>query len=177
MQDVKIRKLVFSALMAALCCAATMSIRIPTFATNGYVNAGDTIVLLSAWLIGGGYGALAAGTGSALSDLLSGYMHYVPGTFAIKLLMALAAWFVMKSLTSRKVPKAVSYIASAVTAEAMMIVLYFLYQCIILGYGLAASASVPGNIAQGITCSVIAIAIAGALASAKIPARLMAGQH
>ena len=40
MNDKKIRKLVVSALMAALVCVATMVVRIPT-PTNGYVNLGD----------------------------------------------------------------------------------------------------------------------------------------
>ena len=46
-----------------------MIIKVPTVGTNGYVNIGDTIVLLSAWMIGGVYGALAAGIGSAFQIL------------------------------------------------------------------------------------------------------------
>ena len=76
-------KIVITALFAALACVATMIIKVPTVGTNGYVNIGDTIVLLSAWMIGGVYGALAAGIGSALSDFISGYGSYVPGTFVL----------------------------------------------------------------------------------------------
>ena len=50
-------KIVITALFAALACVATMIIKVPTVGTNGYVNIGDTIVLLSAWMIGGVYGA------------------------------------------------------------------------------------------------------------------------
>ena len=46
-------KIVITALFAALACVATMIIKVPTVGTNGYVNIGDTIVLLSAWMIGG----------------------------------------------------------------------------------------------------------------------------
>lgn len=73
MKDSKLKLVTLSALFAALCCVATMIIRIPTIGTNGYVNIGDAIVLLSAWIIGGPYGALAAGIGSGLADLLAGY--------------------------------------------------------------------------------------------------------
>ena len=108
MNDTKIRRLVLSAMFAAL----TMSVKVPSL-TKGYVNIGDSIVLLSAWLIGGAYGALAAGIGSAMADLLSGYSHYVPGTLVIKFLMALFAWLVFTALVKRKAPKTAAYIVSA----------------------------------------------------------------
>ena len=172
MKDEKIRKIVIAAMLAALCCVATMSIRIPTFATNGYVNAGDIVVLLSAWLVGGVYGALAAGIGSGMADLLSGYTHYVPGTFLIKFTMAVVAALIVNALLKRRLPKAAAYITSAAAAELTMIAGYFLYQSTLLGYGLAASASIPGNIAQGATCAAAAVVLIGALGAAKIPMKM-----
>lgn len=148
--DKKLTKLVLTALFAALTCVATMIIKVPTLGTNGYVNIGDTIVLLSAWMIGGVYGALAAGIGSALADLLSGYGTYVPGTLAIKFLMALAAYGIFKALV--KMNKTVAYIVSAVVAEVIMIAGYFLYESTLLGYGLAAVPSIGSNAIQGGTC-------------------------
>ena len=176
MKDTKIRQLVLSAMFAALCCVATMSVKVPSL-TKGYVNIGDSIVLLSAWLIGGAYGALAAGIGSAMADLLSGYSHYVPGTLVIKFLMALFAWLVFTALVKRKAPKTAAYIVSAVVAEVTMILGYFTYQFTILGYGIGAAASVSGNIMQGITCSLIGIALMSALNAAKVPTKFFAGQH
>lgn len=148
--DKKLTKLVLTALFAALTCVATMIIKVPTLGTNGYVNIGDTIVLLSAWMIGGVYGALAAGIGSALADLLSGYGTYVPGTLAIKFLMALAAYGIFKALV--KMNKTVAYIVSAVVAEVIMIAGYFLYESTLLGYGLAAVPSIGSNAIQGGAC-------------------------
>lgn len=69
-----------TALFAALACVATMSIRIPTPGTGGYIHPGDAIVILSGVVLGPGYGFLAAGIGSALSDLIGGYFVYVPIT-------------------------------------------------------------------------------------------------
>lgn len=60
-----------TALFAALACVATMSIRIPTPGTGGYIHPGDAIVILSGVVLGPGYGFLAAGIGSALSDLIA----------------------------------------------------------------------------------------------------------
>ena len=80
MSDVKIRKLVLAALFTALCTIMTLVIQVPS-PMQGYVNLGDCAVLLSAWILGPVYGGVAAGVGSMLADLLSGYAHYAPGTF------------------------------------------------------------------------------------------------
>ena len=87
MKNNRTRLIVLSALFAALACVATMVIRIPS-PFKGYLNLGDSVVLLSGWLLPPVYGALAAGLGSALADLFSGYVTYAPATFVIKALMA-----------------------------------------------------------------------------------------
>lgn len=100
MTNKAIRTLVLAALFAALACVATMVIQIPS-PMNGYVNLGDCFVLLAGWVLGPVYGSLAAGIGSALADMFTGYMHYAPGTFLIKAVMALIAWALAKALISR----------------------------------------------------------------------------
>ena len=69
-----VKKLVFIAMMAALTCAATMVIRIPTPGTGGYIHPGDALVVLSGVLLGPLGGFLAGGLGSALADLAAGYV-------------------------------------------------------------------------------------------------------
>ena len=54
------KTLVMTALLAALTCAATMSIRIPTPGTGGYIHPGDAIVILSGIILGPSLGFLAA---------------------------------------------------------------------------------------------------------------------
>lgn len=150
MTDSKIRKLVLSALMAALCTVMTMVIQVPS-PMQGYVNLGDCAVLISAWMLGPLYGGAAAGIGSALADLLSGYAHYVPGTFAIKFLMTAAAALILRAMT-KKAPSAMlaGQVAGGVAAEVIMVLGYFAYASLWLGKGLAAAASIPGNIVQGV---------------------------
>ncbi len=144
--------LVFGALFTALTCVFTMVIKVPTLGTNGYVNIGDTGVLLSSWLLGGWYGVVAAGLGSGLADLLSGYPAYAPGTFIIKLLMALAACSIYKAAGSRVsaggAAKGAVYAVSAVIAEAVMVLGYLVYEYFVMGYGAAAFPSVISNTAQ-----------------------------
>ena len=97
-----LKKIVMTALFAALACVATMSIRIPTPGTGGYIHPGDAIVILSGVVLGPSYGLLAAGIGSAMSDLLGGYFVYVPITFVIKGLIALFSGLVYRKL--QKIP-------------------------------------------------------------------------
>lgn len=164
-----VSKIVLTALFAALVYVATSIIRYPTFGTQGYINIGDSIVLLSAWLIGGVYGALAAGIGSALADLLAQYVTYVPGTFIIKFLMALVAYLIFTAFKKTNINKVVAYIVSGVVAELIMVFGYFLYESTILGYGLAAAASIPSNAIQAGTCLVIGYIAIGVLEGAKVP--------
>lgn len=146
----KILRLVVTGLLTALVCAATMVIKLPT-PTNGYVNIGDAMVLLSGWVLGPGYGFFAAGVGSALADLLNGYGSYVAGTFLIKGAMAAVAALAVKRGGT------VRLVVFGVLAELVMVGGYFLYEGTLLGYGMAAAASIPGNGFQGIVGLVIGV--------------------
>ena len=53
----KLRNLVYTAMLIALCCVATLVIKIPTV-TGGYLNAGDIVVVLAALLAGPLYGGV-----------------------------------------------------------------------------------------------------------------------
>lgn len=86
-----LKKMVTAALLAALTCAATMSVRIPTLGTGGYIHPGDALVILCGIILGPSWGFLAGGIGSTLADLLGGYFIYVPITLAIKGLVALSS--------------------------------------------------------------------------------------
>lgn len=169
MERSQLNRVIYAALMAAVTCIATMVIRVPSVGAVGYVNIGDTAVLICAWFIGGVYGALAAGIGSGLADLLSGYAYYVPGTFIIKFTMALVAYFILKELKSDEskhngLMRSVCYLISGIPAEIIMIIGYFFYKALILGKGFAAAVpSVFSNLAQGITCLITALLLSIAL--------------
>ena len=96
----KTKKLIFAALFAALTCVATMIIKVPT-PTMGYIHPGDSIVLLSGFLLGPVYGGLAAGIGSMFSDLFGGYFSYAPATFVIKTLTAVFASLIFRAFTKK----------------------------------------------------------------------------
>lgn len=143
-----LRKTVFAALLAALVCAATMVITIPS-PLGGFLNLGDGFVLLSGWLLGPLYGFAAGGIGSALADLFLGYPVYIPGTFVIKGLSALLASVLCAAFCRMMKNKTLPPLLASLVAEAEMVAGYFAYAAIVRGKGLAAAASIPGNLAQG----------------------------
>ena len=154
--NTKTKKIVMAALMAALTCVATMVIKIPS-PLNGYINLGDCIVLVAGWMLSSVYGFLAAGLGSALADVFSGYITYAPATFVIKGLMALIAYFVLRILR-KKLPDLPSKIISGALAEIVMSLGYLIFEGFL--YGCAPSlVNVPANGVQGVAGLIIGIII------------------
>lgn len=125
-----------AAMLAALTCVATM-VQIPS-PLKGYLNLGDGVVLLIGWLLNPVYGFLAAGIGSALADLFSGYVMYAPATFLIKGMMALISCCGFK-LLHQKIGSLPSRILSGVTAEIVMILGYFVFEGFLYGFGTSAT--------------------------------------
>lgn len=157
------KKLVFTALLCALCCIATMVIRIPT-PTMGYIHPGDAVVLLCAFLLGPVPGALAAGVGSALSDLFSGYLAYAPATLLIKALTAFFAGLIVSAAKRKQSRREIlAVVTGGVAGEAFMVLGYFVFELFLMAFTaksgissatLAAGAAsaisgIPFNIVQG----------------------------
>ncbi len=135
---------------------------------QGYVNLGDCFVLLSGWLLGPWYGFAAGGIGSMLADLFLGYGHYAPGTFVIKGLVALIAALLYEKLGRTQV----SRIVGGVVSEIVMVLGYFGYASLLLGKGLAAAASIPGNVFQGTVGLVVGVLLVAVLERAKVTEKL-----
>lgn len=143
-----LKKLILAALFAALSCVATMSIRIPTPGTSGYIHPGDAIVILSGVILGPVWGFLAGGIGSALSDLIGGYFIYVPITFGIKGLVALAAGLLYQKVGKNQKSRYIVVILGGVADIILVAGGYFVCEFFI--YGAGAAASIPANIIQGV---------------------------
>ena len=169
MSDKRIHKLVQAALFAALCTVMTLVIQIPS-PMQGYVNLGDCAVLLSAWILGPLYGATAAGVGSLLADLLSGYAHYAPGTLAIKFTMALVSALLFRAMGKRH--PLLGQALGGLAGGGILVGGYFAYACLWLGKGLAAAASIPGNVIQALFGLAAAILVYTALNRSRVIARL-----
>lgn len=140
------KTIVMASLMAALACVATMIIKVPS-PLKGYLNLGDCVVLIAGWMLSPTYGFFAAGLGSALADVFSGYMTYAPATFIIKGLMALIAFFGFKMLY-KKLGNLPSRIISGVIAEIVMVAGYFIFEGFLYGF-IPSVVNIPANAVQG----------------------------
>lgn len=147
----KTTSIVLTALFSALCCVATMVVRIPS-PLGGYINLGDGLCLLAGLTLGPVYGFAAAGLGSALADALSGYFIYIPATFLLKGALATAVWWLFKKVFKAKTLK--QLIGCCALAQLITPIGYFLYEWML--YGIGAAAAIPGNLLQGVAGVVIA---------------------
>ena len=157
---VKSRQLVMSALLAALSCIATMVIKVPS-PLGGYLNLGDCIVLMAGWMLSPVFGFVAAGLGSALADLFSGYVAYAPATFIIKGLMALIMCCGFR-LLERRIGSLATAIIGGIVAEVAMVAGYLVFEGTFLyGFGPSLVNVIPNCIqgAAGLVVGVILIKI------------------
>lgn len=157
------KKIIYAALFAALACVATMSIRIPTPGTNGYIHPGDAVVILSGIFLGPIGGFLAGGIGSAMADLLGGYFIYVPITFFIKGIIALLCAYLYKAIGKDRTKRYFSVILCGFIDMIIVAGGYFI--CEYFMYGVGAAASIPANLIQGLGGLIISALLYPALIS------------
>ena len=158
------KQLSFTAVFSALCCVSTLVFTVPLPA-SGYFNTGDVFVLLSAWFLGPIFGAVAAGIGSALADVFSGFALYAPATLIIKACMAFISymvWAFFKKIIKKDAVDFLPRALSAILAEFIMVAGYFTFECVL--YGLAGgAANILGNTLQGACCLCLATALCTSL--------------
>ena len=168
MKNKKLKLTIISALFAALICVATMVVKIPT-PLNGYINLGDCVILVAAFTLPCGYGFLAAGIGSCLADILSGYTAYAPATFIIKGLMVLVVYRVTKLSKSNK--QNFLKVLSGVLAELWMVLGYYIFEGFMYGFK-PSLANIPMNLIQGAAGLVLAVILIKVLEKQKVLEKL-----
>ncbi len=147
MKHKQLIQLTRTAVLAALTAIATMVIPIP-IPGGGYANAGDIVILITAFLLGPLPAAFAAGFGSAAADLLLGYGVYAPGTLLVKGLAGFTAGllFVLLKKQLRQFP---SMLLSGIVGELVMVAGYYGFEALILQSAAAAAAGLVPNLLQG----------------------------
>lgn len=142
-QRSKTQQLTMVAVMTALTFVVTWLVKVPIPATNGgYLNFGDVVIYMGAFLLGGPSAALFAGVGSMLADFAvgAGAVYALP-TLVIKAVMGLLAGYIT---TKQTLPR---YILACVAAGAVMVAGYGAYEWAVFG-GALALASLPFNLVQ-----------------------------
>ena len=132
--------------LAGQLCGATLLLTllsIPLPSGYGYVNLGDAGVFLCVCLLPGGLGALAAGVGAALADLILGWAMYAPVTLLIKGLTALLAGLALRRAKKAGLP--LSLLCCLLVPLG-----YFLYEAILLTAPVAAVNVLPNALQAAI---------------------------
>ncbi len=179
--DIHVKDLIFTGLWIAVVTVITMSVVIPIPMTQGYVNLGDAAVFLGAFLLGRRNGAIAAGLGSALADILLSYASFAPFTLVIKAAMAfIFGSFLMLSAgkvkpESKKVP--FSRVLGIALATVVLAGGYYAAEWILTGNSVAPIVSIPWNILQGGIGGGIALLLMTAMGSIRMPARQSASEE
>lgn len=124
--------------LAGMTTALTMVVRIPIPATEGYLNLGDMAVVFCGLLLGGRWGLLAGGIGSAAADLIGGFFIFIPITFLAKGLEAYIAGTLAK--------RSPYWLA---LAGGTMVAVYFTAELFLPNMGFAAAVTeLPFNLVQ-----------------------------
>ena len=144
-KSVTTRKLVFAALLAALCYIGFSYFRIdiPVGSEKTAFHLGNVFCVLAALLIGGFWGGMSGAVGMTIADLTTGYVTSAPKTFLLKLCIGLIAGFVahkifrISSDEKRKVSLPVATVLSCVAGMAFKVVadpvVGYFYKTYILG--------------------------------------------
>jgi uncharacterized membrane protein len=142
-----VKQLALVALFMALVAVATMIVRIPIPQTNGYMNLGDSMVLLSGIFFGPSLGFMAGGIGSALADIFGGYYQWAPWTLFIKGIEAMLMGLCVKHLKINTQRITLFIIACFIVATAWMVFGYYVTEVFMYDQK-AALAEVPANLLQ-----------------------------
>jgi uncharacterized membrane protein len=85
MNKISTKKIILNGVMIALVFLATIFTRIPGPIPPGYINFGDTVIIVAAILLGKNSGFIAGAFGSALADaIVPGGIIFAPVTFIVK---------------------------------------------------------------------------------------------
>ncbi len=143
-------------IFGAFTCVVTIVIAFPIPATNGFINIGDAVVMITGLIFGPIIGGIAGGVGSSLADLLLGYAIYAPATLVIK---GLEGFFVGLIANPKKKSKW-NYrdFIGVIVGGFIMIIGYFLYEVMIFGLPSALYEFILNSIIQFGLGSVIALA-------------------
>lgn len=166
--DSKVYHIVMTAMMMCIIMVSILLFRIPIPFTQGYVNLSDAMIFMAVIILGWKYGAVAAGLGSMLGDLMSGFAMWAPWSLGIKAVMAVIFGLIIQSVAARKAVSGRAFVSievvGMVVAGLFMAGAYFVAEGIMYGNWPVAMLGIPWNIAQFAVGAALAVALNTALA-------------
>lgn len=172
----KVYSVVVTAMMMCIVMVSILLLRVPIPFTQGYVNLSDAMVFMAVIILGVKYGAVAAGFGSLLGDLLSGFAMWAPWSLGIKAGMAIIFGLIIQQACSRgnvSIKKYVTVeILGMIIAGLFMTAAYFFAEGVMYGNWAVAALGIPWNIAQFAVGSALAVALNAALGKTSLRSRM-----
>lgn len=165
----KLRYITFTGLFAAVIYAFTAFFHVPT--GLGYIHIGDAFIYLAGAILPAPYAMAAGAIGGGLSDALSGYVSWVPGTVIIKAVTAMCFSCKGEKIVSKR------NLLGIIPAFAACVLLYMLYQGLFLSGGIsskgfwAAIINMPSNCLQSVGSAIVFVVLGLALDKSKIKER------
>ena len=165
--DARLYKVIMTGVMMALIMVSTAVIKIPFSFTGGYKHLGDAMIFLGVLLLGRNYGALAAGLGSSLADLIGGHAHWAPWTFVIKAIMAFIVGIALEHAEKKgRIGDGKIHFAellAMILGGIEMTAGYYVASGLMRGDWYTPLLDVPGNIVQFVLGIVVAVLLATTL--------------
>ncbi|HBT78739.1 MAG TPA: hypothetical protein DEA67_00765 [Selenomonas sp.] len=147
------RELCVAAVMTALVFVATFVPRIPI--PLGYAHLGDAVIFLLAISMERREAFLAACLGSALSDILGGFLIWAGPTLVIKLVMAYIVWHLAAREDAGRLRTLMAFIISSL----WMAFAYTVFGALLYDSLAAGLASAPGLLMEGAVNTLAALVL------------------
>lgn len=162
-RQLDVYQVVVTAMMMGIIMVAILLLRVPVPFTQGYVNLSDAMVFMAVIILGWKYGAVAAGLGSMLGDLMSGFPIWAPWSLVIKALMAVIFGGILQSVAARKAVSSRRFLSveilGMIAAGLFMTGAYYLAEGIMYGNWAVAILGIPWNMAQFAVGTALAVAM------------------
>ena len=150
-ERINVKRITITALFTAVIFVTTAFVKFPI--ALGYFHVGDAFILLGSFILPPFYSVIASIIGSVLADVMAGYFIYAPATLIAKGIMAMVA-----SLFFYKKTTVLRFLLGAIISSLIMVLVYFIFEGIFYGWGLAVS-----NLPMQFVQPGIALVLSGAI--------------
>lgn len=148
-EGINVGLIVRTAVMAAITFVAAFLLHVP-YINGNVLHLGDGMVFIGAIVLGPVMGAVSAGIGMGLFDILSGYAVWAPFTLIIKAAMAFTAGYIGSSLRNEEI-KGIDWLKAGigmVLGALIMCAGYYGAEGLLYGNWQSPMLAIPGNLAQ-----------------------------
>ncbi|HOE84377.1 MAG TPA: ECF transporter S component [Sphaerochaeta sp.] len=164
-------KIAVTAVLTAVVVVFTMIVRIPT--AKGYLNLCDVAICFIAFTFGPASAFIAAGLGTALADLISGYAQWAPISFAVHGLEGLLIALIVRNKAGVEA-SLLKKILAGIVCMATVTLGYFALSSLFISTAAVAAAEIPGNLVQSAVGFILGLGVSTAVKRAYPPVRFLA---